>query len=44
MVRRILDGQTEDDEATRALFAEAFILPDFTEGTAAFLEKRKPRF
>jgi enoyl-CoA hydratase/carnithine racemase len=44
MIRRILDGQNEDDAATRAIFAEAFALPDFHEGTAAFLEKRKPEF
>lgn len=44
MIRRILDGQTDDDDATRALFAEAFTLPDFHEGTRAFTEKRKPEF
>ncbi len=44
MVRRILDGQAEDDDATRALFADAFRLPDFAEGVAAFLDKRRPRF
>jgi enoyl-CoA hydratase/carnithine racemase len=43
-VRRILDGQTEDDAETLAAFAEAFTLPDFIEGTAAFTQKRKPRF
>lgn len=44
MVRRILNGQSSDDAATSALFAEAFTLPDFAEGVAAFLEKRKARF
>lgn len=44
MVRRILDGQVADDAETRALFAEAFTLPDFDEGVAAFLEKRRPEF
>lgn len=44
MVRRILDGQADDDEATRALFAQAFTLADFDEGVAAFLEKRKAEF
>lgn len=44
MVRRILDGQGHDDDATRALFADAFTLPDFAEGMSAFLAKRKPVF
>lgn len=44
IVRRILDGQADDDAETRALFGEAFTLPDFREGVAAFLEKRKPDF
>jgi enoyl-CoA hydratase/carnithine racemase len=44
MVRRILNGQAEDDETTRALFADAFTLPDFDEGVAAFREKRPPDF
>jgi enoyl-CoA hydratase/carnithine racemase len=43
-VRRILDGQADDDEATHAAFAEAFTLPDFDEGTRAFVEKRKADF
>lgn len=44
MVRRILDGQAADDDETRSLFADAFRLPDFAEGVAAFLERRKARF
>ena len=44
MVRRVLDGQSADDAATRALFADAFALPDFAEGAAAFLAKRPPVF
>lgn len=44
MVRRILDGQTHDDTTTSGLFADAFTLPDFEEGVAAFLKKRAPRF
>jgi enoyl-CoA hydratase/carnithine racemase len=44
MIRRILDGQIDDDAETSAIFAEAFTLPDFHEGVRAFIEKRKPEF
>ena len=43
-VRRVLDGQSEDDLATLAVFAEAFAGPDFREGSSAFVGKRKPSF
>jgi enoyl-CoA hydratase/carnithine racemase len=43
-VRRILDGQTDDDLETKRIFAEAFTKPDFVEGTSAFVRKRKPVF
>ena len=43
-VRRILDGQADDDLESKRIFAEAFTKPDFLEGTSAFLEKRKPKF
>lgn len=44
IVDLILNGQTQDDERTRALFLDATQGPDFREGRAAFLEKRKPNF
>ncbi|UVO55910.1 enoyl-CoA hydratase/isomerase family protein [Sphingomonas sp. SUN039] len=44
IVRRILDGQAADDAETLAMFAEAFEGPDFREGVAAFLGKRKADF
>lgn len=43
VVRRILDGQADDD-ATTAMFTQAFAGPDFAEGVAAFRGKRKPVF
>ena len=44
IIRRILDGQSDDDADSKRIFAEAFTKPDFTEGTSAFVEKRKPEF
>jgi enoyl-CoA hydratase/carnithine racemase len=44
MVRRILDGQVEDDEETLRQFNAAFEGEDFEEGVGAFLAKRPPKF
>jgi enoyl-CoA hydratase/carnithine racemase len=44
MIRRILDGQAEDDADSLARFADAFTQPDFREGVSAFLAKRKANF
>lgn len=43
-VRRVLDGQTDDDSETLEIFTKAFTGPDFSEGTTAFVENRKPQF
>ncbi len=43
-IRRVRDGQNEDNEETRAIFASAFSGDDFSEGTRAFLEKRIAKF
>ena len=39
-----LAGHREEDETTRALLTAALEHPDHAEGTAAFLERRAPRF
>lgn len=44
IIRRILDGQADDDAETTAMFGDAFVGPDYPEGVAAFLEKRNPDF
>ncbi len=44
IIRRILDGATDDDAASAALFDAAFTSADFHEGVAAFLERRPARF
>jgi enoyl-CoA hydratase/carnithine racemase len=44
MIRRILDGQAEDDAETLRQFDAAFEGTDFDEGVSAFLAKRKPQF
>lgn len=44
IIQRILDGQSDDDASTSAMFDAAFESADFKEGVSAFLEKRKPEF
>lgn len=44
IVRRVLDGQCDEDAETLAAFAAAFDGPDFLEGTSAFTAKRRPEF
>ncbi|MDX3900286.1 MAG: enoyl-CoA hydratase-related protein [Sphingobium sp.] len=44
IIGRIIDGQSDDDERTLAMFRDAFTLPDFAEGIAAFQARRKPDF
>ncbi len=44
MIRRILDGQVADDDATGHLFAAAFTGTDFRKGVDAFFNKRNADF
>ena len=44
VIRQILDGATDDDAASMALFDSAFTGADFAEGVSAFLEKRPAVF
>ncbi len=44
IVRRILDGASDDDATSSAGFDAAFTSADFQEGVAAFMAKRKPVF
>ena len=39
-----LEGQRQENDETRALLGEALTHPDHHEGTAAFLERRRPDF
>ncbi|MQA06669.1 MAG: enoyl-CoA hydratase [Streptosporangiales bacterium] len=44
IVRRVLRGQTEDDDDTRDIRNSSFDTGDYAEGVRAFLEKRPPHF
>ncbi|MXO89676.1 enoyl-CoA hydratase/isomerase family protein [Pontixanthobacter aquaemixtae] len=44
MMRRVLDGQSDEDAMTRKMFADAFTDDDFAEGATAFAEKRPAKF
>jgi enoyl-CoA hydratase/carnithine racemase len=44
ILRLLGSGLQDDNDVSRALFADAFEGPDFREGRAAFLEKRKATF
>ncbi|MCS7481249.1 enoyl-CoA hydratase/isomerase family protein [Umezawaea endophytica] len=44
IVTMITDGRHEEDDAVHALYDEAVHSAEYTEGVAAFLEKRAPNF
>ena len=44
VVQNILDGESDDGPENLKRFADAFSEPDFAEGHAAFMGKRKPAF
>ena len=44
MVRRVVNGQVEDDEATTEIRNSSFDSEDYAEGVKSFLAKRPPNF
>jgi enoyl-CoA hydratase/carnithine racemase len=44
MVRRVVSGQVDDDEATTEIRNSSFDTEDYAEGVQAFLAKRQPSF
>jgi len=44
MVRRVVNGQVEDDEATTDIRNSSFDTDDYAEGVRSFLAKRPPEF
>ncbi|MEY2883397.1 MAG: hypothetical protein RL490_1121 [Pseudomonadota bacterium] len=44
IIQRIIEGAHDDDATSAAGFDAAFTGPDFAEGVAAFMAKRKPVF
>lgn len=44
ILRKLSSGTLHDDAESQAMFADAFSSLDFSEGFAAFQEKRPPRF